>query len=123
MQPPNGRPHVEAVHHVEIYVTNTCQAAHFYRTVLGFHMVGSLDAPGADRSSLLLQRGSVRLLLTAPLTPASEVAEHIRVHGEGIKDIALTVQHVDELFETATACGAKPIQRPTQEDAGRGAAR
>jgi 4-hydroxyphenylpyruvate dioxygenase len=123
MQPPNGRPRVEAVHHVEIYVTNTYQAAHFYRTVLGFHTIGSLDAAASDSSSLLLQRGSVRLLLTAPLTPTSEVAEHILVHGEGIKDVALSVQHVDELFEKAIACGAKPLQGPTQENARHGDAR
>ena len=111
---------VHGIHHVEIYVANTHQAAHFYRSVLGFHIVGtcSADAERPDRTTIAVEREDVRLLLTAPLTAASPVAEHIRLHGEGVKDVAFFVRDVDELFDRATARGARPLQPPSTSGRG-----
>lgn len=106
---------VRGIHHLEMYVSDARRAAGFYRTVLGFEAI-DLDgrvAPSADRTTVAMQRGRVRLLLTAPATSDGEVAEHIRRHGDGIKDIAFVVDDVDALFERATARGARPLHAPS----------
>jgi 4-hydroxyphenylpyruvate dioxygenase len=110
----NGAAAVQGIHHVEMYVANDHQASHFYRTVLGFTTLGRVPRENghADRRTTAIQRGDVRVLLTAPLTASCEVAEHLRVHGEGIKDIAFSVSDVDAVFERAVARGAAPLMPP-----------
>jgi 4-hydroxyphenylpyruvate dioxygenase len=105
---------IRGIDHVEIYVSNCHQAAHYYRTALGFTVVGhSRDEPGADRTSIAMQREDIRLLLTAPLTPSSEVAQHLHLHGEGIKDVALTVADIEEVFDRAVAAGGRALDAPS----------
>lgn len=103
---------VVGIHHVEIYVANNHQAAHFYNTVLGFRTTGTWRSESGDRTSLAIERGDIRLLLTAPVTASSAVAEHVRLHGEGIKDIALTVRDADALFHDAVQHGARRVTPP-----------
>jgi 4-hydroxyphenylpyruvate dioxygenase len=110
---PSPQPAVEAIHHVELYVSDHVESSRFFTTVLGFQALGTLAAPGeVDRTSVALQRDDVCVLLTAPLCATSEVAEHIRLHGDRIKNIAFSVNDVDELFMRATAADARPIRRP-----------
>jgi (S)-3,5-dihydroxyphenylglycine transaminase len=106
---------INGIEHVEIYVSNCQQAAHYYRTALGFTVLGPVRrAEGfTDRTTLAVQQGRIRLLLTAPLTPDSDVAQHLHLHGEGIKDIALSVTDVRAVFDRAVAHGARPLQRPS----------
>ena len=106
---------IEQIHHVEIYVANVHQAAYFYGKVLGFEVVGelALEPPARrDRVSLALARDEVRLLLTAPLTSTSEIAAHLHLHGEGIKDVAFAVRGLDAVFERATSRGARSMLEP-----------
>lgn len=109
---------VLGIDYIEIYVSNTLQASHFYRSVLGFQAteIPETIKPSCHESSIALTCGDTRFVLTAPLSPSSAVAEHIRVHGEGVKDVALAVDNVDEFFRAATQLGARGIVSPeTQE--------
>jgi 4-hydroxyphenylpyruvate dioxygenase len=115
---------VTGIEHVELYVFNHVQAAHFYRTVFGFVPGGPVAiSPAPDRASVVLERGDARLILTAPLSGANEVSEHLRVHGEGIADVAFLVRGVDALFRRATAAGATPLAAPRTVPLGAGQAR
>ncbi len=111
---------VQSIHHIEIYVSNNYQAAHFYRSVLGFRILGQPTPalPQQDCSSIEVGQGNVALRLTAPLAASSPVAEHIRVHGEGVKDIALTVGNLDQVFQTAVNRGARPLRYPAEQQCG-----
>lgn len=82
------------VDHVEFYTGNAKQAAYFYRAAFGFSLVGYAgpETGVRDRTSYLLEQGKIRLVLTAPLHPGGDVAEHVRRHGDGVKAIALAVQ-------------------------------
>lgn len=113
---------VDGIEHVEIYVSNCHQAAYYYRTALGFAVLGQLQYRGdrPDRRSIAMQQGDIRLLLTAPLTPASDVAQHIHVHGEGIKDIAFSVHGIEAVFDRAVAGGARALQQPVRRHVGHG---
>lgn len=79
--------------HVEFYVGNAKQAAHFYRLAFGFDIIAYCGPETGVRhkASYLLQQGKIRFVLTSPLSPDSDIAEHIKLHGDGVRDIAFEV--------------------------------
>src|SRR5215472_17746740 len=79
--------------YVEFYVGNARQAAHFYRTAFGFSLTAyrGPETGTRDRASYVLTQNKIRLVLTTPLGPDGPIAEHIRQHGDGVRDIALWV--------------------------------
>lgn len=113
---------IHGLDHIEIYVWDSYQAAHFYRSAFGFDVVevGRGADPTKEQSSLLLRNADVRLLLTAPLSATSPVAEYLRSHGEGVRDIAFVVSGIEQIYERATRCGARPLSGPAGKEAGRG---
>ena len=100
--------------HVELYVGNARQAAQFYRSAFGFDVVAysGPETGVRDRASYVLQQGRVRLVVTAPLTPSGEIAEHVRTHGDGVKAIALRVRDVAEAYQAALNRGATAVEEP-----------
>jgi len=111
----NGHESLQGFDYIELYVGNARQAAHFYRTAFGFTPIAhsGLETGMRDRASIVVLQNDVTLMLTSPLTPDSPVAEHVKLHGDDVKDIAFTVQDADAAFEFAVAGGAKPIMSPT----------
>ncbi len=99
---------------IEFYVGNAKQASHFYRTAFGFQLTAyrGPETGVRDRASYLLEQDKVRLVLTTPLRPDSEIAAHVKNHGDGVKDIALWVDDVRQAFALAVERGAKPAAEP-----------
>lgn len=106
---------INDIAYVEFYVGNASQAAHFYRTAFGFQPVAraTLETGERERTSFVLRQNDITLLLTSALTPASPVAEHVRVHGDSVKDIAFAVDDVEQTFAEVVRRGARPVLRPT----------
>ena len=102
--------------YVELYVGNAKQAAHFYKTALGFQELAyaGLETGLKDRTSYVLQQGKIRLVLTTPLTRDSEIAQHVREHGDGVKVIALWVQDAYKAYEETVKRGAVPYLNPME---------
>jgi 4-hydroxyphenylpyruvate dioxygenase len=48
------------------------------------------------------------------LGPEGPIAEHVRRHGDGVKDIALRVEDCAAAFRETTARGARPVLEPTE---------
>ncbi len=94
--------------YVEFYVGNAKQAAHFYQSAFGFqpYAYAGLETGLKDRCSYVLKQNKIIFVLTAALTPDSEVAEHHRKHGDGVKTIALVVDDARKAFEETTSRGA-----------------
>jgi len=69
-----------------------------------------------DRASYVLQQGKVRLVLTAPLQPEGEVADHLRLHGDGVRTIAIRVADAKAAYEAATARGARSVAEPSRAE-------
>jgi len=99
---------------IEFYVGNAKQAAHFYRRTFGYNIVAyrGPETGTRDRASYMLEQGNVRLVLTTPLRPDSEIATHVHKHGDGVKDIALWVDDARRAFQLAVERGAKPAYEP-----------
>ncbi len=106
---------IQAIDHVEFYVGNAKQAAQYYRTAFGFAITAyaGLETGVRDRASYMLEQGEIRLALTGALSPDSPIAEHVRKHGDGVKDIALRVENCEKAFEEAVRRGAVPVMEPT----------
>ena len=100
--------------YVELYVGNAKQAAHYYKTAFGFEDLAyaGLETGEREFTSYVLQQGKIRLVLTTPLNPDSEAAEHLRIHGDGVKVIALWVNDAYDAFEQTVKRGAKPYVEP-----------
>src|SRR3712207_3653624 len=94
---------LNGIDYIELYVGNARQAAHFYRTAFGFTPVAyaGLETGVRDQASYVLQQRKIRLVVTAPLGPEGEIAEHVRLHGDGVKDIAFEVDDARQAFAAA----------------------
>ena len=102
------------IHHIEFWVGNAKQAAFFYRHAFGFSEVAysGLETGRRDASSYVLQQGKARFLLTTPLLGDGPMADHVRRHGDGVRDIAFQVDDADAAFEAAVSRGARPAIEP-----------
>ena len=100
--------------HIEFYVGNAKQAAHFYQTAFGFKLVAYAgpETGVRDRASYVIQQEKVRLVLTTAINPDSEIAQHVHLHGDGVKVLALWVDDAEESFRGTVARGAKPAMEP-----------
>lgn len=105
---------INGTDYVELYVGNAKQSAHFYKTALGFQELAysGLETGQRDKCSYVLQQGKIRLVLTSPFDPESEISDHIRRHGDGVRVIALTVDDAYDAFEQTTKRGAKAYLQP-----------
>ena len=108
---------LQGIDHIEFYVSNARQAAHFYRTALGLQPVAyaGLETGVRDRASWVLQRRNIRFVLSAPLrpNPADPIATHLARHGDGVRDIALRVADAEAAYNAALRRGAQGVQPPT----------
>ena len=87
--------------YVELYVGNAKQAAHYYKTAFGYQNFAYSGPETGDKEkvSYVLIQDKVKLILTTPLHPDSEIASHIHKHGDGVKAIALNVSDAYDAFE------------------------
>jgi 4-hydroxyphenylpyruvate dioxygenase len=104
----------KGIDYVEFYVGNAQQAAHYYCAAFGFTPIAyaGLETGVRDRCSFVLEQSSIRFVFTSALTPDSPIAEHVKLHGDGVHDIALLVDDARASFKAAVARGAKPVLEP-----------
>lgn len=100
--------------YLEFYVGNAKQAAYYFSNAWGFTPIAyaGLETGVRDRSSYVLEQGNVRFVITSPLGPEGEMAEHVKLHGDGVKDIALRVDDAERAYREATSRGAHGVLEP-----------
>jgi len=100
--------------HVEFYVGNAKQSAYYYQTAFGYNLVAysGPETGVKDRASYVLQQGKVRLVLTTALQPDSYISEHVKLHGDGVKVLALWVDDATKSYEETTNRGAVGVYKP-----------
>ena len=104
---------LNGIDHVEFWVGNARQAAAYYRALWGFTPVAfsGLETRVRDRASYVMVQNDIRFVFTAPLTPDGEIAEHVREHGDGVHDIAFSVDDVASAWRETTKRGARSCRR------------
>ena len=111
---------INGTDYIEFYVGNAKQAAHFYKTALGFqsHAYAGLETGLKDRTSYVVKQDKIRLVFTTPMPGAGDRAifEHIEKHGDAVKVVALWVEDATKAWEETTSRGAKSFFAPTVEE-------
>ena len=110
---------IQGTDYVEFYVGNAKQAAHYYKTAFGFQSLAYAgpETGVRDRASYVLRQEKMTMVLTTSLSPDSEIAEHVKLHGDGVKVLALWVEDARSAWEETTKRGAKSYKEPeTIED-------
>ena len=105
--------------HLEFWVGNARQFAHFLTSGFGFEITAYAGPETGvhDRSSYVLESGAVRIVVTGALTSDSPISTHVRAHGDGVRDIALAVTDARAAYRAALARGATGVREPwTEED-------
>ncbi|HKU59079.1 MAG TPA: 4-hydroxyphenylpyruvate dioxygenase [Gaiellaceae bacterium] len=103
--------------HVELWVGNAKQAAYFYEHAMGFTRTAYAgpETGVRDRASYVLEQGDIRLVVTSALREEHEITRHNAKHGDGVRDIALTVPDATEAYRQAVARGAKSVAEPHRD--------
>ncbi|MEM9824539.1 MAG: 4-hydroxyphenylpyruvate dioxygenase [Bacteroidota bacterium] len=104
--------------HIELYVSNAKQAAHFYRSAFGFQALAyaGLETGLKDRESYVVVQDKIRLVLTSPLKSGTAIGQHIDRHGDGVKVVALWVDNATYAYKEAIKRGAKHYLTPATEE-------
>jgi 4-hydroxyphenylpyruvate dioxygenase len=103
---------LQGIDYVEFYVGNAKQFAYFLSRAFGFRVVAyaGLETGVRDRASYVLEQGECRLVVTGALGPDHPVAEFVKRHGDGVKEIAFTVDDAAASYRESTQRGAIPVQ-------------
>ncbi|MGH2740487.1 MAG: 4-hydroxyphenylpyruvate dioxygenase [Actinomycetota bacterium] len=106
---------LQGIDHIEFYVGNARQAAHYYSSAFGFQVAAyaGQETKVRDRASWLLEQDDVRWVMTGALDPKSPIAKHVHDHGDGVKDVALRVPDATDAWEQTTKRGAESAMEPT----------
>jgi 4-hydroxyphenylpyruvate dioxygenase len=109
--------------HLEFWVGNARAFTGWLASAFGFDVIAYAGPETGirDRVSYVLGQGSLRLVVTGALSPGSEIASHVKAHGDGVRDIAIRVSSAAGAYEAALAGGAEGVAAPwtTEDDQGK----
>jgi 4-hydroxyphenylpyruvate dioxygenase len=113
---------INGTDYIELYVSNSKQAAHYYKSAFGFQSLAyaGLATGLKDRESYVVVQDKIRLVLTSPLHSGTEIGKHIDDHGDGVKVVALWVDDATYAYKEAVKRGAKSYMEPKMEEDGHG---
>ena len=113
---------IKGFHHVEFWVGNAYQAAHYYRAIHGYKIVGyrGPETGVRDSASYALEQGDVRFIFTGAMGPDHPIADHLLRHGPGVSDVAIEVPDAERAHELAVGRGAHSAYEPVVVEGERG---
>ena len=112
---------VRDVDHLEFYVGNAKQSSYYLARAFGFKIVAysGLETGNREKVSYVLVQKNMRFVVSGALSSENRIAEFVKTHGDGVKDVALLVDDVDKAYSEAVKRGAVAIAQPqelTDED-------
>ena len=83
---------------------------------MGFKPVAyrGLETGDRDRVSYVLNQDHINLVITSSLEKNTEIGQHIDRHGDGIKDVAFTVNDSEKAWKTSIERGAESAMEPKE---------
>jgi len=88
--------------HLTFWVGNAKQAASYYCTRMGFSEVGyqGLETGSRQVAAHLIQQNKIRFVFKSAYEPNNEeMGAHLVKHGDGVKDIAFSVEDLDAIVK------------------------
>ncbi|KAK2166265.1 hypothetical protein LSH36_40g08003 [Paralvinella palmiformis] len=105
--------------HVTFWVGNAKQAASHYCVRLGFEPFAykGLETGSRDVVAHVIRQDKIFFVFMSQLQPniPKEMAEHLVMHGDGVKDIAFSVEDLDAIYKRAIERGAVSVKEPFDE--------
>uniref|UniRef100_A0A8C6P1D1 4-hydroxyphenylpyruvate dioxygenase n=1 Tax=Nothobranchius furzeri TaxID=105023 RepID=A0A8C6P1D1_NOTFU len=97
--------------HITFWVGNAKQAASYYCNKLGFEPLAyrGLETGSREVVSHAVKQGKVTSTM---LFSGQQMGDHLMKHGDGVKDIAFTVEDCDFLVQQARERGAVILKEP-----------
>lgn len=86
------------------WVGNAKQAASWYVTRFGFHAIGyqGLETGNREYVSWAVRQNRIVFVFQSPLNPGERrINEHLARHGDGVRDVAFTVDDARGIFEVS----------------------
>ena len=117
-KPPEGKGKYLCFDHLTLWVGNAKQASRFYCCYMGFTPLAyrGLETGSRRVVSHAVKQNDIVFVFESPLvSDDKEMNEHLRIHGDGVKDIAFSVSDCQSLFEEAVKRGAEVIREPVEE--------
>lgn len=114
----NGKGRYVSFHHVTFWVGNAKQAASYYCTHMGFepYAYKGLETGSRDIVSHVIKQNDALFVFNSPLTVNNnEYGDHLKRHGDGVKDIAFHVENLSHLLQIITKQGGKIVKEITSE--------
>jgi 4-hydroxyphenylpyruvate dioxygenase len=104
--------------HLEFYVGNAKQAAHYYSSCFGFKNTAYCGLETGERkvSSFLMEQGDIRFVLSSSFIPDHSISQSIMKHGDTVAIVALEVLDVVAAYNQAVSHGAVSYIPPTEQD-------
>lgn len=99
--------------HVTFWVGNAKQAASYYCTRLGFEPLAykGLETGCRKYAAHAVRQSKIIFVFISAYEPDNgELGQHLVRHGDGVKDIAFTVEDLDSIFQRAKDRGAKIVE-------------
>src|SRR6516165_3961218 len=89
------------IDHLRFFVGNARQSAYFYRNAFGFDVVAyaGLETKSRQEAGYVLRQGHITFVLASPLGPDHSENRRLVWHGDGVQDIALEVDNVQDAYE------------------------
>lgn len=105
---------INGTDYIEFYVGNAKQSALYYQHCFGYELIAysGPETGVKGKASYVLQQDKIRLVLTTSLEPHSEISEHVKKHGDGVKVLALWVDDATKSYTETTARGAESAIPP-----------
>ena len=107
---------VRDVDHLEFYVGNAKQSSYYLARAFGFKIVAysGLETGNREKVSYVLVQKNMRFVVSGALSSDNRIAEFVKTHGDGVKDVALLVDDVDKAYSEAVKRGAVAIAPPVE---------
>ena len=107
---------------VEWWVGNAFMTAQAFRALLGMEIVGYAgpETGVRDRSSYLLRSDQIRFIVTGSQDGDHEIADHVKLHGPGLKDVGFLVPDAMRAHALAVERGAVSHREPVTIENERG---
>jgi len=102
---------INGTDYIEFYVGNAKQSTFYYQAVMGFELVAysGPETGTKDHASYVLRQNKITLVLTTSLQENSDISEHVKKHGDGVKVLALWVDDAEKSFYETTSRGAEIV--------------
>ncbi|KAG7208948.1 hypothetical protein KM043_015123 [Ampulex compressa] len=104
--------------HIKFWVGNAKQAASFYCTRMGFEPLGyrGLETGHRRTAAHAVKQNKIIFVFESAYEPDDKVmASHLSRHGDGVRDVAFSVEDIDTIVKVAREKGAKIVKDVWEE--------